>query len=168
MYSLIKLKLSKLPDGRRTNWKKNCHYFMFFRMAWRSSFKTGWCVNIRSKEEFQGKNLWNSRILFKRRNKLWRLSHGIQEPKPQTLPKFIKQNNNFRFPCNHVTSLFSEITKLFVQFGYAVTRSVQWRNFNMRWSFFSLVNRRILNSRNRYENTYKISLDLIRFGTMCT
>ena len=35
---------------------------------------------------------------------------------------------------------------------------------NMRWSFFfCLVNRRILNRRNRYENTYKISLDLIRF-----
>lgn len=31
-----------------------------------------------------------------------------------------------------------------------------------------MVNRRILNRRNRYENTYKISLDLIRFGTMCT
>ena len=32
--------------------------------------KTGWCVNIRSKEEFQ--------------NKLWSLSYGIQEQNPQT------------------------------------------------------------------------------------
>lgn len=78
MYSPIELKLSiKLPDGRRSlsNEKTNCHYYYFFLDGLTlelqaTILKTGSCVNIRSKEEFQEKNLRNFCILFKRRNKL--------------------------------------------------------------------------------------------------
>ena len=88
--------------ARKRNEKKKLSLIHFFfsdglTLELRATIlKTGWCFNIRSKEEFK--------------NKLWSLSYGIQEQNPQTLPKFIKQNNNFRFPCNHVTCFFSEIT----------------------------------------------------------
>lgn len=79
MYSPIELKLSiKLPDGRRSlsNEKNKLSLLLFFFLdgltleLQATILKTGSCVNIRSKEEFQEKNLRNFRILFKRRNKL--------------------------------------------------------------------------------------------------